>query len=1684
MRLTLRAFSVFTLALVLSACDQSGKESPAATAQTPLQAPVTTAASEPAAPAGTTDSAKAEAATVPSAAAEVTPPTSGAAVSSAQPAADIKALYNGVPLQVADIADDSYDDGNAIAVTFSVPLDGRRNIQGYFRVQRVFDNRYEPASGAWVLSEDGKTAYFDQVEPDSRYQVSVDSGLPAINGETLHQPTSREVSFGALTASVSFASSGNFLPLNVHTGLPVTVLNSPEANIAFHRVQNDRISSLLNWKQSGQSERYYRLDELAGFSELVHEGRFSFPAERNKRRQINIPVQDIAALQEPGVYVAVMSRPGKYENSLAVTYFMVTDIGMHIHSYGNSLDIYLHSLASPEPVRDADVQLLNSNGQVVYSGKSAADGHLNIRRQTAWGDLLIVRKGASVSIVSMNSPALDLSDYQIAKRPYLATELFIYGPRDIYRPGETAVFSALLRDDDGNPLKSVPLKARLVRPDGQKVKDINWQPQQPGYYELRYPIADDAQTGNWRLEVEGISRANTVYEFKVEDFMPERLKITFNPGVNGTQYFNPQQTVRIPVLGEYLYGAPAAGNRFDAAVNVAQLAHPFEQWPDFYFGDAKDDSNVQQFAEDGLQLDAEGKLMLNFDSRWGEARTPLAVTVTGSLYESGGRPVVRRHSVRVLPAPALVGIRPAFGERAPANSLAEFELIKTDQNGDRLAADKLEVRLINLNRRYHWRYTDSRGWFAETSEREVKALTLQSRIAAGENGKVALPVTYGNYRIEVLDKETGLLSSMEFKAGESWYWFWGDADNSEQGARPDKVVLALDKAGYNAGDVAHLKIVPPAAGETLVMVESDQLLWSTRLSVPAEGATLDIPVSASWARHDIYISALHLQPADNQQRITPTRAIGLLHLPLNREPRRLTVSSDAPAKWTPNQQVMTELHIHGADGEPVKKAWVTLSAVDVGILSLTDFKTPDPHKWFFSPRRYQADMRDMYSRLIRLNSNALAKQRFGGDAELSRGGKKARAEVDIVSLFSGLVEVNNGVARIPLQLPDFNGRLRLMAVAFDDNRFGSMEQEVTLAAPVVTQLSMPRFVAVGDETSVALDVTNLSGEAQQLELNFTLGGPVSLRDNSATHYSVSLSDGQKQTLLLPLRAEYPEGQISIGLTLSAANGYGLSHTWKLNSRMAHPAMTYRKDQILQPGETLNLAASELSNWVPESVETLLSVNNRVNLNPRSQLRDLLHYPYGCLEQSVSSTYPWVYATADKLASLGLQNETKLSRSEALERGMERIAKRQMSHGGYGLWSNHDDYEQHWLTVYAADFLTDAQNEGAKVDQPLLRRTLNRLGEYLRGRANFAERWNERPQVYRQAYQAYAAYVLARHKQASLADIRRLAGELDAELPALSYLHLALAARLQGDNQLSDELMQKHKSTQRPQHYYLGDYGSDVRDTAQSVRLLLQYKLEQSYALQEAQQLADLMKQRRWLSTQERNSIFMAAVQLDNLPSGSWQGELTLESGKQQLQKEGRFSQINRGSAVSAGLSFTNRGSGPLFATLLYQGHSRKPPQPESNGVSISRRYFSVKGEALLPDDGALRMKVGELMLVELTIKADKRRPDLLVADLLPAGLELENQNLSASIKLDEIVIDKQPVPEWLRENRIVHQEYRDDRYVAAIEADSWRNTRLYYIVRAVTPGNYQVPVPLVEDMYDPEIRALGSTPDILTVSQP
>ncbi len=237
----------------------------------------------------------------------------------------------------------------------------------------------------------------------------------------------------------------------------------------------------------------------------------------------------------------------------------------------------------------------------------------------------------------------------------------------------------------------------------------------------------------------------------------------------------------------------------------------------------------------------------------------------------------------------------------------------------------------------------------------------------------------------------------------------------------------------------------------------------------------------SWGS-GVYALVSAYRPADapGPQQRGPGRAVGVAWLGIDPSARTLAPALAAPDVVRPRSPVEIPVKVAGlAAGE---EAYVTLAAVDEAVLKLTEFDSPAPEKYYFGKRQLGVELRDLYGRLIDARADAVGVLRSGGDSFAKRSvaglpDKSSR----VVALFSGIVRLDgDGAARIPFDIPDFQGQLRLMAVAFSAHKVGSATASMTVRDPVVTTVSLPRFLAPGDAARIGVTINNLEGARRRL----------------------------------------------------------------------------------------------------------------------------------------------------------------------------------------------------------------------------------------------------------------------------------------------------------------------------------------------------------------------------------------------------------------------------------------------------------------------------------------------------------------------------------------------------------------------------------------------------------------------------
>ncbi|EDO3269124.1 alpha-2-macroglobulin family protein [Salmonella enterica subsp. enterica serovar Agbeni] len=896
----------------------------------------------------------------------------------------------GKALTLLDASEAQLDGAATLVLTFSIPLDPE---QDFSRVVHVVDKKSGSVDGAWELAPNLKELRLRHLEPERVLVVTVDPAVKALNNATFGKSYEKTITTRDVQPSVGFASRGSLLPGKIAEGLPVMALNVNHVDVNFFRVKPGSLASFVSQWEYRSSLSNWESDNLLKMADLVYTGRFDLNPARNTREKLLLPLSDIKPLQQAGVYVAVMNQAGHYNYSNAATLFTLSDIGVSAHRYHNRLDIFTQSLENGAAQSGIEIVLLNDKGQTLAQATSDAQGHVQLEADKA-AALLLARKEEQTTLLDLTLPALDLSEFNVAGAPGYSKQFFMFGPRDLYRPGETVILNGLLRDSDGKTLPDQPVKLEVVKPDGQVMRTVVSQPEN-GLYRLNYPLDINAPTGLWHVRANTGDNLLRSWDFHVEDFMPERMALNLTAQKTPLA---PADEVKFSVVGYYLYGAPANGNTLQGQLFLRPLRDAVAALPGFQFGNIAEENLSRSLDEVQLTLDKGGRGEVSAASQWQEAHSPLQVILQASLLESGGRPVTRRVEQAIWPADTLPGIRPQFAAKAvydyrtdttvnqpivDEDSNAAFDIVYANAQGEKKAVSGLQVRLIRERRDYYWNWSESEGWQSQFDQKDLVEGEQTLDLNADETGKVSFPVEWGAYRLEVkAPNET--VSSVRFWAGYSWQ----DNSDGSGAARPDRVTLKLDKANYRPGDTMKLHIAAPVAGKGYAMVESsDGPLWWQAIDVPAQGLELTIPVDKTWNRHDLYLSTLVVRPGDKSRSATPKRAVGLLHLPLGDENRRLDLALESPAKMRPNQPLTVRVKASVKHGEMPKQINVLVSAVDSGVLNITDYATPDPWQAFFGQKRYGADIYDIYGQVIE-GQGRLAALRFGGDGDdLKRGGK-------------------------------------------------------------------------------------------------------------------------------------------------------------------------------------------------------------------------------------------------------------------------------------------------------------------------------------------------------------------------------------------------------------------------------------------------------------------------------------------------------------------------------------------------------------------------------------------------------------------------------------------------------------------------------------------------------------------------
>jgi uncharacterized protein YfaS (alpha-2-macroglobulin family) len=1508
-------------------------------------------------------------------------------------------------------------------------------------------------------TEDGFAVSSESFDADKSYVFTINKGLRGRIGGVLREQYDNNIAFGELEPSLRFGNSkAVYLSALGNQNIEVKIINIPKVKVIVSKIYESNLLAAQRFGYSPKDERsggegdeeYYEgdnSDDGSTFGDIIYEQEIdtrSLPRYGNSRL-FSFNIQDRLP-DFKGIYHIKIRSATDYWVSDS-RFISKSDLGLIAKEGTDKLFVFANSIKTAQPVNGMNVVVYGNNNQVLGTGATNADGVAEVamtRKEFAgFKPAMIIAKTADdFNYLPFNTTRVNTSRFEVGGKRSNSTGLdaFVYAERDIYRPGEKVNFSVILRDRLWKSPGELPVKMRFLLPNGKELKNFRKTLNAQGSTDGEVDINESAITGSYTLEV---YTSNDVLlgskNFSIEEFVPDRIKVSAKLDKDALA---PGQSTGLAINAVNFFGPPAAHRNYEAEIQVSAVNFSPKKYNSFDFS----------IENQGMSFDKEVKEGSTDDN--GNAREVyevpalysnkglLRATFYATVFDETGRPVSRSTTANIYTQNVFFGVGSDGYWYYPLNQVVKFPLIALDRNENVLNGARADVKVIKHE--YRTVLTKSGSYFRYESQPDDKIVADQNISISGEGASYSfVPRSPGDYELRVAVPGSNSYVSKRFYS----YGFWGGDNASFEVNTEGNIDIETDKSSYLAGESARLLFKTPFSGRMLITMETDKVVSYQYVNVENRTASVDLKITADHLPN-VYVTATLIKPHDVSD-IPLTVAHGFQRLKVEEKSRKIDVAivAQKSVRSRTHQQVTVKA---------APNSFVTLAAVDNGVLQITDFKTPDPYNHFYAAKALEVNAYDLYPLLFPELKAQLSSTGGDGDLEMNKRTNPMPAKrFKIVSYWSGITKANgSGEAKFEFDIPQFSGEVRLMAVAYKDESFGNGEAAMTVADPLVLSTALPRFLSPGDTVNVPITITNTTGKSTSAAATLNVSGP--LRVLGDKQQSVSLNGNSESQTIFQVVAQ---PQVSVGKVSVEVNGLGekFSDETEISVRPASPL------QVMTGSGSISNAGVQrinipLNDFMPQSTDYQLVVSRSPALELGKQLRYLVQYPYGCTEQTISVAFPQLYYgdLADQLHNKqpGAQSGANWNVLEAIRK----IKLRQLYNGAVTLWDG-EGSEHWWATVYAAHFLLEAQKAGFEVDKNVLNGILNYLNNQLKNRQTISYYYNQNQNKKIAPKEvAYSLYVLALAGKPNVSAMNYYKANQQLLSLDCKYL-LSVAYAIAGDKARYRELLPASFSGEVSVAQTGGSFYSDIRDEAIALNALVDVDPANAQIPVMAKHVADKLKQRYWYSTQECAFSFVAL------------GKMARAANKATITADIKVNGKVVGSADAAPLKLTAKQLGGTNIEVVTKGEGRLYYYWQSEGISVSgaykeednfirvrKRFYDRYGRAV----GDNTFTQNDLVIVQLTLEKSYSGEvdNVVITDMLPAGFEIENP------RTKEI-----PGMDWIKDGGTpTALDVRDDRINLFVDLLASRQT-YYYAVRAVSPGNYKMGPVSAEAMYNGEYHS-------------
>ncbi|MFC6998898.1 alpha-2-macroglobulin family protein [Rufibacter roseus] len=1491
------------------------------------------------------------------------------------------------------------------------------------------------------------------------YTLLVAGEMAGVVGKSLGQTYQHPVSFQNNQPNLSFVNQKSiYLSSQGARNIALNIAQVPRIKVSIGKVYENNI---LRYLQDGkmydgyydeENEEYYsfssyEVDESNGRTIFEREYETSSLSKQGQSHLLHLDLADLDFdSQFKGLYVLNVTSTDKnwMKDSKIIS---VSDIGLISKQGQNEVLVFANSILNAKALEGVEIRFISTNNQIVHKATTNSDGVARFSDidKTAPDfkvGMITARKDQDFNYLPYRQTQVNTSRFDVGGKRTTATpyDAFIYGDRDLYRPGDTVHVNTVVRTQDWKTVAGLPIKVKLLLPNGKEYRSQKGTLNKEGAHSATFYLPTSAVTGTYTLEVySGNDLLLNSQKIGVEEFMPDRLKVT---AVLNKIEFRAGEQLQVNINAMNLFGPPASGRSYEVQLSLKKKPFEPKGFDDYNFdiktsGDVSIQSNVRQG-----QTDEKGNAQEQFTLSDHQDVGQLEGTLFTTVFDETGRPVNRLNRFTVNTQNDYYGIR-KFDTYVSTRQPLQVPLIALTQDG-KPTPSTVRVQLV----RYTYesvieRYSENYGY--NSQRRENILMNEIFAIPVGGKAIQFTPMASGEYELRVMRPGAYNYVSQRFYA-----YGWGDTESTSfEVSNEGEVEISMDQESYEVGDKAKLLFKAPFAGKVLVTVEQNKVMSYHYLETDKKAASLSLPIKDEHLP-TVYVSAIAIREMkDNQLPLTIAR--GFKPINVTKKSTKLEVAVIAPdqtrSKRVQQVKVKTEPNTE-----------ITLAVVDEGILQMKDYQTPDPHSFFYQKRALETSTYDLYPFLFPEISGR--RSSVGGDGyDLEkRINPLTSKRVKLVSIWSGHLKTNgSGEATVNVKVPEFSGALRVMAVAYKGNAFGSADKIMRVADPIVISTALPRFASPKDTLLVPVTVSNTTSKRAPASSTISVSGPLRIVGSSTK--TTTINGNTESQITYQIVASPAIGQAKVVVAVKAM-GEQFSNSTDISVRPAAPLTKITEAGSMKNATTL--AINPKHDFIPSSVASKLVVSS----SPLAQFTDdityLLQYPHGCLEQTTSTAFPLLYYT-DLARTLNQGSKARTFNPNFLvQEAITKIELMQQYDGGFTYWpgGSHTDW---WSSAYATHFLLEANKAGFPVSSEVLGRAMEYLQRMVKTKAT------EEYKYYNASRKLQSKLIAARETIYSLY-VLGLANKPDwptmnfykakpEQLSTDSKYLLASTYSLNGSYQSFSQVLPRSFAGETSVRAMDGSFYSPVRDMAIALNSLVEANPEHPQVGTLSRHLSQELRSKNWYNTQERAFALLALGKLASRSKGN-QTVQAVQNGKVVGKYNGKdltlTDQLNKGA-----VNLKSAGNGTLYYFWELEGISQSGAYKQEDSHLQVRKTFYDRNGAVITNH---TFKQNDLVIVRVELQSLDNRtvPNVAITDLLPAGFEIENPRLMTSREFQWLQNMSPAEPD--------HIDIRDDRinlYTTAKPKPQY----FFYQVRAVSPGVFQMGPIGADAMYNAEYHS-------------